>query len=430
MKSMKIQIFRIASLGLALAFFCAGPAFAQKDTFDREALKIKDSVILKSGSTLSGVIKSEGVDDDGRKFIIFETDDNGLLKLDIARMVHRGKMHKIDDIDKEYNQHISSLKDVPDAHWELYEWCGDQPSGSVRFKDQRQFHLERIMELDPNDDGAKRKLGYSYIREDDRWVPEKRYHQSLGYEKRGTGWAPMKQRDVDHRYNQINSAQGNRKSAFRVWTKEARKPNPNVASLRSELFRICDATAVPIIFDALKEEPNPALRALYIDAIGRVPSQVALNALCVVAVEDSVAGNREKALALLSQDQYPNNSAVAVLSTYLANELNAFVRRAAFGIGELGEPSATLPLVAALVTRHVVQPAGQEGRMQFGIGGDGNLNNFSTGGDTKAKMQDIPNQEVVNALTKITKQHFGFNAAAWKNWYIGNHTHVTIKVRR
>ncbi len=422
--------FRTVWFGLVLSFSCVSSTLAQKDAFDRDALMVKDSVVLRSGSQLFGTVQSEGVDDEGRKYIIFQTDDGGLLKLDLARMVFRNRVRKIDEIDREYNQHISRLEDTPDAHWELYEWCGNQPSGSVRFKDQRQFHLERIMELDPNDDIAKRKLGYQYLREQDRWVPEERYHQSLGYERRGTSWAPMKQRDVDRRHDLVESAEGDRKAAFRVWSKEASKPNPNVAALRADLFRICDATAVPIIFNAAREEKSPAIRALFIEAIGRVPTQVALNALCVFAIEDQVADNRDRALALLSQDHFNKPTAVAVLATYLASESNVYVRRAAFGIGELGDAGSTLALVNALVTTHLVKPAGQAGRIQTGVGTDGNVNGLSLGGDTKPVMRDIPNPEVVNALKKISKQDFGFDALAWQNWFISNHTHYDVKVRR
>jgi hypothetical protein len=135
-------------------------------------------------------------------------------------------------------------------------------------------------------------------------------------------------------------------------------------------------------------------------------------------------------LALLSQDHFNPQSAVSFLAAYLAAPENAFVRRAAFGIGELGDERATLTLVGALVTTHMVKPAGQAGRIQTGVGGDGNLNGLSLGGDAKPVMQNIPNIEVVNALKKVSKQDFGFDAAAWQNWYIANHTHYDVKVRR
>ena len=425
------RVNKAVSFAIALAVVGSSTALAQhKDTLDRDALKRKDSVVLKSGSTLFGSVRSEDVDDEGRKFVLFETEEGSLLKLDVARMIHRGKVRKIDAIDQDYNQHISTLDDDPDAHWELLKWCREQPSGKVRFADQIKFHLERIMELDPNDDSAKRQLGYDYIRGQDRWVPEKRYHQSLGYEKRGTSWAPMKQRDVDRRHNQIDAIEGDRKAAFRVWTKEVRKPNANAAALRDELFSFCDAAAVPIIFSAAKKEKNPKIRSLYVEAFGRVPHQVAMNALCVFAIEEEVVATRERALALLGQEHFNSQSATAVFATYLASESNQYVRRAAFAIGELGDESATLPLVGALVTTHMVKPAGQAGRIQTGTGSDGNINGLSMGGDSKPVMRSFENQEVANALRRITGQNFGYDALAWKNWYIENHTHYDVSVRR
>lgn len=413
-----------------LALLIAGQVDAQKDTFDRESLKVKDSVVLKSGSRLFGDIRKTGTDDDGRKYILFDTADGGRLKLDLARMVYRGKVKETDEIDEQYNQHIATLADEPDAHWELYRWCEDQPSGKVRFSDQMQFHLERIMHLDPNDDQAKRELGYHYIREQDRWVPEDRYHQSLGYERKGTSWAPVLQRVVDQRHEKYGSIEGSKKGDFRVWLKAVKKPNPDVAALRAELFRICDATSIPFIYQTAVKERNPKIRSLYLEAIGRIPTDVALKALCQRAVEDDSVGIREQALVLLSQDHYNAGSAVAVLSFYLASESNAYVQRAAFGIGELGNEQATLALVNALVTKHIVKAGAQGGRINPAFGGDGSVNGLSMGGDTKPVIRSFQNQAVVNALQKITGEDFGFNGPAWTNWYITNHTHHDVQVRR
>jgi len=197
--------------------FCFGASQTRGDLtdFDREGLMIKDSVMLKSGSTLYGTIKSEGVGDDGRKFVIFESEDGTTMKLDLTRMVYRGKFRKIDESDVEYNQWIMTLKDEPNAHWEVVKWLEAQPSGGVRYKNQIQFHLERIMELDPNDEKAKRELGYDYIRSQNRWVPAEQFYESLGYVKSGTSWAPKLQARVSAQNDTNGAIEGERKLAFR-----------------------------------------------------------------------------------------------------------------------------------------------------------------------------------------------------------------------
>ncbi len=407
----------------------SGSIYSQEKDFDRESLKVRDTIVLRSKAKLYGTVESESVED-GRKIVVFRPRDGGVLKIDVAKMVYQGKIRKIDEIDRNYNQYIETIKDDPASHWELYEWCGDQPQGRVRFKDQRQFHLERISELDPNDSAAKRKLGFDFIKEQNRWVPEKLYQKTLGYEKRGTGWSPVLQREIDKGFDEIEAIKGQRKSAFRIWKKELAKGRLNPTVLKEELFKICDPLGVVIVFEAAREEPRPAVRALYVEAIGRVPTRVALNALCVFAVEEDVVGTREAALAFLSQEHYNAGAAVSVLATYLASKSNAYVNRAAFGIGELGDQSATLALAAALVTSHLVKPGGQSGRINAGVGSDGNVNGLNMGGDQKPVIKSFSNKQVVDALRKVSDQNFGYNSEQWKDWYIKTHTHHDIQVRR
>lgn len=426
---LKNQPARLFVLLLLTSAWTSGSLFSQEQDFDRESLKIRDTIVLRSKAKLYGTVVSEGVED-GRKIVVFKPVDGGVIKIDVAKMVYQGKIRRVDEIDRNYNEYIETIKDDPASHWELYEWCGDQPQGRIRFQDQRQFHLERIVELDPDDTAAKRKLGFDFIKEQNRWVPEKLYQKTLGYEKRGTGWSPVLQREIDKGFEEIEAIKGQRKTAFRIWKKELAKGRLNPAVLREELHKICDPLGVVIVFEAAREEPNPAIRAEYVKAIGRVPTRVALNALCVFAVEEEVVGTRESALALLGQDHYDAGAAVGVLATYLSSKSNAYVNRAAFGIGELGNESATLALTAALVTSHMVKPGGQSGRINAGVGSDGNVNGLNMGGDQKPVMKSFNNKDVVDALKKVSDQDFGFNAEQWKNWYIKTHTHHDIQVRR
>ena len=420
------------ALAVLLVSLVSSSSFARQLDFDREALKIRDSVTLKSGSTLNGRVTSEGVDDNGRKFIIFATEDGTIMKLDLSRAVYRGKYRKADMTDKEYNTRIMKLKDDPNAHWDICNWLDSRPSGAIRFKNQIRFHLERIMELDPNDDKAKKELGYIFLRDEDRWVPERQFYASIGYEKNGTSWSPKRQARISAQYETNASIEGERKQAFRRWEREANRKNPNLAALRTELFRICDAPAVTIIFAAARKEKSAARRAMFIEAIGRVPTKAAQNALCVFAVEEDVIGNRERALTLLSNEHYNQESAVAFLTQYFPIPgkppvLRVAVRRAAFAIGELGSESAMLVLVDNLVTEHVVKQGDDPNRQQIEQNSRGE---FNFGGGAKTETRQFRHNEVVTALKKISNQDYGFNAAAWRAWYIKNHTSYNVRTRR
>ena len=67
--------------------------------------------------------------------------------------------------------------------------------------------------------------------------------------------------------------------------------------LARQLDELCDELAVPIIMEKVaKEEPNPRLRLLFVEAFGKVPSYEANQALCYFAIEDPAVEVRERAL--------------------------------------------------------------------------------------------------------------------------------------
>ena len=103
------------------------------------------------------------------------------------------------------------------------------------------------------------------------------------------------------------------------------------------------------------------------------------------------------------------------------------ILRAAFAIGEIGSESAILPLVDAMVTEHQVTPGEDPNRQKFE---QNNRGEFSFGSGGGPVVRQFQNNEVVTALRKISDEDFGFNAAAWKNWYIQNHTHYDVRTRR
>ncbi|MFT5301089.1 MAG: hypothetical protein ACI87E_005297 [Mariniblastus sp.] len=407
-------------------------ACGQKTDFDRQALQIHDSVVLKSGSKLNGTWQSESIGDDKRNYLLFQALDGPLLKLDIAKSVERGQIHRLDDADREYNSLLMNMSDEPNAHWTLYEWLDNQPKSVARFPDQLRFHLERIVELDPNDVKAKRKLGMRLIDSQDRWVPELQYFNSIGFEKSGTSWAPIRQAEVSRQHQTILAINGERKSSFSLWLKKWRK-SPNARYLQAELYQFCDAPAVPYIYDEWINEDDPRKRSMYIYAIGRVPSRVAQNALCEISINDTVIANRENAMVQLAQEHYSKAGTVAYLSRFLpspgrsSTPPRSQILRAAFAIGEMGDESAVLKLTPALITTHQVQAGDQPGRTKVGTD---NTGTFNFGGDTAPVNRSFQNDDVVAALRKLTNEDFGFDELAWKRWYIENHTHHDIQLRR
>lgn len=403
-------------------FSLAQTTLGQAVAFDQDALKVRDSILFRSGSRLYGIIKSEGVDDDGRKYVVFESDDKTVMKLDVSRLLSKPP-EKMDSTDLAYNKMVSEMPDTAEAHRDAYKWCEDQPSGTVKFKNQIKFHCERVMELDPNDTAVKHRLGYQFIDEEDRWVPLELYHQSLGYEKKGTSWAPTLRRYVEGRADQTNAREAERRTAYRKWKNMFKKKGISAMQLQNELFRFCDEYAIRFLLDEAKEEKDPRVLKMYVEAFGKVSTYAAMESLIYFAIEAKPA-LADQALDLLRQEHYNQAQASArIAGQYFSDTIkkpNFLVQRAAFAIGELGSESAILPLIGVLITEHIVAPGEQPGRMKTGI--DSNGIAFSAGGDTNPKKLAIRNNAVVGALKKITNQDFQFSSDAWKHWYIENHT--------
>jgi hypothetical protein len=104
----------------------------------------------------------------------------------------------------------------------------------------------------------------------------------------------------------------------------------------------------------------------------------------------------------------------------LADENNVRINRAAYMLGQLGDPSAIARLIDRLVTAHKVvsgptgRGAGEGYSTSFGDGGT----SFQGGQSPKVYFHTVQNGEVLAALTRLAGgQTFGFDAAAWRRWH-------------
>lgn len=400
---------------------------AQLAPFDRDSIKIADSVRLRSGTRIRGEIIKQGKSEDGRVYTIIKTESQSTLKLD-NRFVDSTRV--VNDDDKIYNNKITIMDDTPEHHWSAVEWCGKQSSGKIRYKDQIDFHLNRIMLLDPNDTKVRHRLGYDYLQEQDRWVPKKLYWTSLGYRSNGgRSWVPTLQDDVIQHADNRKTNLGEKKSRFSAWKNNVRLGKLSKTQLANDLFSFVDASAVPMVFEAAKKEKSAAVRGLYVEAFGKIASSGAAQALVFFSVEDEF--NRDRALDLLLQDHYNPSFVAGHLARYFDpnKHSNSTLQRAAFNVGEIKDAHSILPLVGVLSTKHVVAPADDPGRLTTSFRGDGQLQGFSTGGSNKPRTIVVQNKQVLGALGKISGEDFGFDPDSWKQWYIKNHAATEVNVR-
>ena len=101
--------------------------------------------------------------------------------------------------------------------------------------------------------------------------------------------------------------------------------------------------------------------------------------------------------------------------------------RAAAGLARLSDPSATRPLIDALITEHKEVVGGSGINPSFSNQGGG----LSVGGGPKVVKQKKTNEPVLAALTVLNPGvNFGFDQQAWRGWYAQQNTPVSVNLRR
>lgn len=183
-----------------------------------------------------------------------------------------------------------------------------------------------------------------------------------------------------------------------------------------EIREISDPAATAALAAAVGREPAARVRAWYLEALSRIRTPDAVQVLVATARDHADPETRIAAVDRLVA--IGPHQAVPTLVAALGSSDNAQVNRAAEALGRLGVPAAIGPLIDALETRHLTvtgggQPAGSTSATFTPQGGG-----LSMGGGPKARMVDVRNAGVLQALVALTGQNFEWNAAAWRAWLI------------
>ena len=248
-----------------------------------------------------------------------------------------------------------------------------------------------------------------------------------GFVRYRSAWRTVQAIEVIERAERAGDAQ--RAWATRLERLRQRLDAPaQAAAAAEELREISDPAAVPALAAALAAEPQPRVRACYVEALSHVRAHEGAAALVVVAIDHVDPETRLLAverLAAIGRDAF-----VPPLAAALAGDDNARINRAAEALGRLGSTAAVGPLIDALETEHVVVVGDgtSAGAMSatFTPSGGG----LSMGGGPKRRKQRVQNQRVLDALVSLTGANFEWNAAAWRAWLAGRQSPPDFDPRR
>lgn len=314
-----------------------------------------------------------------------------------------------------YEHWLPKTPQTVEGHWKMAEECRKR-----WLKEQREHHLGEILKLDPDHKQARYGLGYSRV--EDRWVKTDEWMTNQGYIRYRGDWRIPQDVMLEKAAEEVANRQRDWKEKVSTWHSWIRKGRGKERDAVDSLRAIDDPSAAAALADILKDEKEPRhVRMLMIEVMGKLQSPIAVGTFVERAINDPDPNIRDACLDQLAR--FGTEHAVRAFQKLLKSSDNKIVNRAAYCLGSLGEPEATLALINSLVTEHkfLVKTGGDPGRMNvgFGNGPGGGGNTFGVGGRPKLVKQSLKNENVLNALIALNPGvNFNYNIEAWKAWYI------------
>ncbi len=365
-----------------------------------------DVFLLHNGGRVAGELVNR--DESPRKKYVVQVADGVKVTLE-AGQVQKVLRPRADEA--EHERIAPTYPDTAAGQWELALWCRDHRLGP-----QRETHLRRVIELEPDHAEARRALGYSRI--DGQWTTQDELMTKRGLVKYKGQWKYPQEIELLENKRKLESAQQEWCQKVKRWRGWLGTDRHDQA--RQNIRTITDLVAIKALTIGLRDDRDPHARLLFVEALSKIDTPEAARALAIAAIYDEVEEVRLSCLDNLQTK--PRPEVVAYFVGKLREKDNVVVNLAALGLGRMKDPSAVGPLIDALVTTHTykISTPGGDGALSpsFGTGPGGRpVGGLSVGGGPKYIRRQIPNQTVLDALVALTRRNFNFDKQAWKYWY-------------
>ncbi|HEY6563613.1 MAG TPA: hypothetical protein VIY86_03915, partial [Pirellulaceae bacterium] len=325
-----------------------------------------ETFVLKDGGRVEG--EWLNADAHAPEHYKIRLDGGGELMLEAARVA---RVIPISPQSRQYRAWLGKMPPTAEGNWQLAKWC--LRNG---LPEERAFHLDEVLRLDPNHAEVRRVLGFKYV--DGEWILADDLMLARGFVKHKGRWrlpqdvALLEARDATTQ--QIASL----KKQLRLWRKAVGTERESEAI--SELERLQDPLATPLVIEAWEREESLPMALTWIRVLGNLPGAGASAALVRGSLDSPLKDLRHACLDQLERRGPP--FPVALYCHALTSSQNARVRHAAAALERLGDASAILPLIRALVTEHrevLVEADPNRMNAAFGSGTNSSGTGFSTG---------------------------------------------------
>lgn len=375
-----------------------------------------DVFLLASGGQLRG----RWINRDEKPLVAYQIELAGGGQLTLDRDQVRQAMFERPER-QEYDRRVTEHADTVEDHWKLAEWCREHTLPA-----ERNAHLERILELDSEHQPARQALGFA--KQGDRWVTTRELRKEIGLQYYRGKWRLAQEIELIERRSK-------RKLAEKEWIVRLKKLREALSGERAEwayksIKEINDPHALPALTQLYVAERYRNVKLLYVEVFGQIGGGDASKLLIALSLNDQDEEVRYACVEQIVRLRPPGDVKTYIAALKDANNLR--VNRAAFALAELGDKSAIEALINALVTRHSVTytPPGASAdaiSSSFSTGpessrsgplGPSSGSGLSTGSGAQTRVYDVPNQQVLSALVRLTDgTSFNFDRASWNNWY-------------
>lgn len=373
--------------------------------------------VLTTGGRIEGELLNP--DEKPRTTYLVKTSSGGMVTLG-SKQVEKVVV-KSEDL-RLYEMYLPRMPDSVEGNLKMAQWCSRHGLDELR-----DFHLQQVILREPDHKEARRDLGYTKV--GGRWFIEEEYQRSHGNVRYKGQWRLALEVEFLERQDKFKKGEAEWRKKLKMWRGWLNKKRH--AEAVTNIRAVRDPMATTALMEMLEDETNPQVRNEFIEVLGTLPGSQPISVLANTALYDNHVTVRDKALEQLEKKEA--RLAVAIFIKALGHKENPIVNRAGLALGRMNDDSAVMPLIDALTTEHkkLVKGGGGGGLGQispsFGSGGSG----LSAGGNKpKILRQILPNEGVRSSLQAMTKENFQFNKAAWKSWYVTEHTPREVNLRR
>lgn len=370
---------------------------------------------LVEGGQVSGTLVERGPEEQ----YVIRTDNGAELTLERSQV---RKVTPVDDNALEYQERSRALPDTVDAHRELAEWCKERGLGK-----HVEHHMQRILQLDPNDAAARSSLGFQEFQ--GRWMTRDQIMAQRGLRMYEGDYRTEQDIALREREKQRDVVETDWYRTFKTWRRWLEDRRADEA--RQLFAQVDDPQAAPALVKLLAKEQNVEVRALLIAVLGELRHPAAVQELVFLSLEEPDSELRQQCLDHLLRVHRPLTLTPYVKA--LKSPDNVIVLRAAAALERIGDPAAVSPLIDALVTTHKYEnPDAAPGEMNASFSPSGGGGGFAFGGGgNKIVKVDQQNAEVRMALMELSGgQDFQYNEKAWRRWFVNEQIHEHIDARR